>query len=97
MNGILKLCNEIDNCIIFIDEAGLDLNVNEQIDAVVTNRDNDQMNEATRRLLSVLLRFLEGFDNSNLNKDSVNTKRSILICATNRKQDLDAVLVFLLK
>ncbi|KAK8799912.1 hypothetical protein WA588_002733 [Blastocystis sp. NMH] len=93
LNGILKLCNEIDNCIIFIDEAGLDLNVNEQIDAVVTNRDNDQMNEATRRLLSVLLRFLEGFDNSNLNKDSVNTKRSILICATNRKQDLDAALL----
>ena len=97
LNAILKLCNEIDNCIIFIDEAGLDLNAHEQIDAVVTNRDNDQMNEATRRLLSVLLRFLEGFDNSNLNKDSVNTKRSILICATNRKQDLDAVRVFLLK
>ena len=49
------------------------------------------MNEVTRRLLSTLLRFLEGFDNSNMNKDEVNTKRSILICATNRKQDLDAV------
>lgn len=60
---------------------------------MVTSRDNDQMNEVTRRLLSVMLRFLEGFDNSNLNKDSVNTKRSILICATNRKQDLDPALL----
>ena len=49
------------------------------------------MHEVTRRLLSVLLRFLEGFDNSNMNKDAVNNKRSILICATNRKQDLDSV------
>lgn len=49
------------------------------------------MHEETRRLLSTLLRFLEGFDNSNMNKDEVNTKRSILICATNRKKDLDSV------
>ena len=49
------------------------------------------MHEETRRLLSTLLRFLEGFDNSNINKDEVNTKRSILICATNRKKDLDSV------
>ena len=62
-----------------------------QIDSLVTSRDNDNMNEVTRRLLSTLLRFLEGFDNSNMNKDEVNKKRSILICATNRKQDLDAV------
>ena len=27
LNAILKLCNEIDNCIIFIDEAGLGLDV----------------------------------------------------------------------
>ena len=60
---------------------------------MVTSRDNDQTHEVTRRLLSVMLQFLEGFDNSNLNRDSVNSKRSILICATNRKQDLDAALL----
>ena len=85
LDAVLKLCNEIDNCVIFIDE----------IDSVVTSRDNDQMHEVTRRLLSVLLRFLEGFDNSNLTQDAVNTKHSILICATNRKQDLDSVLFLL--
>lgn len=91
LNAILKLCNEIDNCIIFIDEVKKGWLDDGQIDSVVTSRDNDQMNEVTRRLLSVLLRFLEGFDNSNLTKDAANTKRSILICATNRKQDLDSV------
>jgi SpoVK/Ycf46/Vps4 family AAA+-type ATPase len=41
------------------------------------------MNEATRRLLSVLLRFIDGFKATN----------SIVVAATNRKQDLDAALL----
>ena len=41
------------------------------------------MHEATRRILGVLLRQLDGFEG----------KRSIVIAATNRKQDLDAALL----
>ena len=40
------------------------------------------MHEATRRILGVLLRQMDGFEG----------KRSIIIGATNRKQDLDAAL-----
>ena len=40
------------------------------------------MHEATRRILGVLLRQLDGFEG----------KRSIVIGATNRKQDLDPAL-----
>ena len=41
------------------------------------------MNEATRRLLGVLLRFIDGFKATD----------SIVVAATNRKQDLDAALL----
>jgi len=47
--------------------------------------DRSSMHEATRRTLSVLLRHLDGLTSS-LNK-------SILIAATNRKNDLDAALL----
>ena len=40
------------------------------------------MHESTRRILGVLLRQMDGFEG----------KRSIIIGATNRKQDLDAAL-----
>ena len=51
------------------------------------DRYNDSsMHEATRRVLSVLLQKLEGF---NSEKD----RRTTLICATNRKKDLDAALL----
>jgi SpoVK/Ycf46/Vps4 family AAA+-type ATPase len=53
-----------------------------QVDSLATNRDSD-MNEATRRLLGVLLRFIDGFKATN----------SIVVAATNRKQDLDAALL----
>jgi len=43
---------------------------------------SSEMHEATRRILGVLLRQLDGFEG----------KRSIVIGATNRKQDLDAAL-----
>ncbi len=42
------------------------------------------MHEATRKLLGVLLRELDGFD---------RTKRSVVIGATNRKADLDPALL----
>lgn len=42
------------------------------------------MHEATRRILSVLLQRLEGFNGRSEN---------ILVCATNRKKDLDKALV----
>ncbi len=59
--------------IIFLDE----------IDSLATSRD-DSMQEATRRLLSVLLRKIDGFDT----KDGVLT-----IGATNRSGDLDRALL----
>ena len=71
---IFEACEELGNCIIFLDE----------IDSLATSRDGD-MHEATRRLLSVLLRKLEGFDTT--------SSSSVLIAATNRKDDLDAALI----
>ena len=44
------------------------------------------MHEATRRLLSVVLQSIEGFRDREENKN-------VLICATNRKQDLDSALL----
>lgn len=52
-----------------------------QVDALATAR-SGEMHEATRRTLSVLLRQLDGFDPA---------RRSVVIAATNRKQDLDPV------
>lgn len=43
-----------------------------------------EIHEATRRILSVLLQRLEGFD---------GRSRNILVCATNRKEDLDKALI----
>lgn len=65
---LLKTCETSfpDGCIIFLDE----------LDALATTRSND-MHEATRRLLGVLLRHLDGFDTS---------RHTVVIGATNRKQ-----------
>lgn len=52
------------------------------MDSLATSR-SDDMNEATRRLLGVLLRFIDGFKSTD----------SIVVAATNRKQDLDAALL----
>lgn len=56
----------------------------DEIDALVGNRDNSQMHEATRRILSVILQRVEGF---------AGRGRNVLVCATNRKQDLDRALL----
>lgn len=63
-------------CILFLDE----------LDALGGSRDSD-MHEASRRLLSVLLREMEGFDATN------RGRKAIVIGATNRKSDLDAALL----
>ncbi len=45
---------------------------------------SQQPHEASRRILSVLLQKIDGFEGSS---------KSTLICATNRMQDLDAALL----
>lgn len=55
----------------------------DEVDALATTR-GAEMHEATRRTLSVLLRQLDGFD---------ARRKSVVIAATNRKQDLDPALL----
>ncbi|CAE7667596.1 mspn-1, partial [Symbiodinium microadriaticum] len=71
---IFDNCDKLGGVVIFIDE----------IDALVGNRDNAQMHEATRRILSVILQRVEGF---------TGRGKNVLVCATNRKQDLDRALL----
>jgi len=74
---ILEAADRLDGTIIFVDE----------VDALATSRDNGgsgSMHEASRRMLSVLLQRLEGME---------GRSPSLLICATNRKHDLDAALL----
>ncbi|KAK1364724.1 proteasome-associated ATPase-like [Heracleum sosnowskyi] len=74
LGKVFSLANEIPNgAIIFLDE----------IDSIATARDNET-HEATRRVLSVLLRQIDGFEQD---------KRVVVIAATNRKQDLDPALI----
>ena len=54
----------------------------DEIDTLAQSRENN-MHEATRRVLSVFLRYLDGFES---NQDV------IVICATNRRSDLDPAL-----
>ncbi len=73
LSQIFEACEEMGGAIIFLDE----------IDSLAGSRDQN-MFEATRRLLSVLLRKLDGID------AAANT---ITIGATNRKGDLDHALI----
>ncbi|KAL3129920.1 CDC48-like AAA ATPase [Cryptosporidium hominis] len=67
---IAKKFNE--GCIIFIDE----------IDTLASSRDKTfSMHEGSKKILSVLLRKLDGFDTLN--------SKTLLICATNRRRDID--------
>jgi len=61
------------NVILFIDE----------IDSLATSREGG-IHEATRRILSVLLRKIDGFESEG---------NVLVICATNRKKDLDPALI----
>lgn len=75
LSQILDICDSIEGgSIIFIDE----------IDALAGNRENSDMHEVSRRVLSIMLQFTDGF------KGKRNT---VLICATNRKNDLDSALL----
>ncbi|XP_077217058.1 P-loop containing nucleoside triphosphate hydrolases superfamily protein isoform X3 [Tasmannia lanceolata] len=56
---------------------------NQAVDSFAVSRDTE-MHEATRRILSVLLRQIDGFEQE---------KRVAVIAATNRKQDLDPALI----
>ncbi len=70
---IFDLCDSMGGAIIFLDE----------IDSLAGSRDQN-MFEATRRVLSVLLRKIDGIDSSTT---------TITIGATNRKNDLDSALI----
>jgi hypothetical protein len=73
LGKILKIANDYGPTVIFVDE----------IDAIALSRDKD-LHEASRRVMSVLLRHLDGLEGQ---------QQSILIAATNRKNDLDAALL----
>ena len=66
-------CDQLGACVLFLDE----------LDALAGSRDRE-MHEASRRMLSVLLRHLDGFD---------SVDHVALIGATNRPTDLDAALI----
>ncbi|KAB1201556.1 Proteasome-activating nucleotidase [Morella rubra] len=74
LGKVFSLANELSSgAIIFLDE----------IDSFAVARDTE-MHEATRRILSVLLRQIDGFEQD---------KKVVVIAATNRKQDLDPALI----
>ena len=67
-------CERVGRCVLFLDE----------LDALGGNRQRREVHEASRRMLSVLLRHLDGMD---------AVRNVALIGATNRPTDLDAALV----
>ncbi|GBF90964.1 cell division cycle 48 [Raphidocelis subcapitata] len=69
---LFKNAKALGGCLVFLDE----------LDSLATSRDRE-MHEASRRLLAVLLREIDGFD----------ATPSIVIGATNRKVDLDPALL----
>jgi SpoVK/Ycf46/Vps4 family AAA+-type ATPase len=73
LSQIFDACEDLGSSILFIDE----------IDSLAGSRDGN-MFEATRRILSVLLRRLDGID---------STANTLTIGATNRKNDLDHALI----
>ncbi len=73
LSAIFEASDQIGGAILFIDE----------IDSLAGSRDHN-MFEATRRILSVLLRKLDGID---------SITSTITIGATNRKTDLDHALI----
>lgn len=73
LGSMFKNASKLDRSIVFLDE----------IDSLATSRDKN-MHEATRRILSVLLRHIKGF---------VEKDNTMLVGATNRKGDLDRALL----
>lgn len=74
LGQVFDVCDNMNGAIIFIDE----------IDTLASSRDTNQLHEATKHMLSVILQRIEGFDGKG---------KSLVICATNRKHDLDAALL----
>lgn len=70
---IFEAAQDMGKAILFIDE----------IDSLATSRENG-LHEATRRILSTLLRKIDSFESDG---------EVLVICATNRKKDLDPALV----
>ncbi|KAF3674034.1 meiotic spindle formation protein mei-1 isoform X2 [Capsicum chacoense] len=74
LGKVFSLANDLpDGAIVFLDE----------VDSFAAARDGET-HEATRRLLSVLLRQIDGFEQE---------KKVVVVAATNRKQDLDPALI----
>ncbi|XP_020168989.3 uncharacterized protein [Aegilops tauschii subsp. strangulata] len=74
LGSVFSLANNLpDGGIIFLDE----------VDSFAISRDSE-MHEATRRILSVILRQIDGFEQD---------RRVVVIAATNRKEDLDPALI----
>ncbi|ONI09866.1 hypothetical protein PRUPE_4G014800 [Prunus persica] len=74
LGRVCSLANQLpDGAIIFLHE----------VDSFAISRDSD-MHEATRRVLSVLLRQIDGFEQD---------KKVVVIFATNRKQDLHPAMI----
>jgi SpoVK/Ycf46/Vps4 family AAA+-type ATPase len=70
---IFEAAAAMGSCILFIDE----------IDSLATSRESG-LHEATRRILSTLLRKIDSFESEG---------EVLVICATNRKKDLDPALI----
>ena len=73
IKSLFKLAREKKPSIIFIDE----------VDSLATSRESG-LHEATRRILSTLLRKIDSFESDG---------EVLVICATNRKKDLDPALL----
>lgn len=74
LDSIFDMAGKLEKSIVFLDE----------IDAFAGSRENKMMHEATRRILSVLLRKMQGL---------VDTSNIVIIGATNRAEDLDPALL----
>lgn len=74
LDTIFDVAGKLGKSIVFLDE----------IDAFAGSRDKGEMPEYTRRILSVMLRQMQGL---------VDTSGTVIIGATNRKDDLDPALL----
>jgi SpoVK/Ycf46/Vps4 family AAA+-type ATPase len=98
---LFRAAEALGGAVLFLDE----------LDALATSRDRADTHEATRRVLGVLLREIDGFTgapgggvpaavaaaaaagSSGGGSSTAGSTRSVLIGATNRRQDLDAALL----
>lgn len=74
LDAVFDVASKLGKSIVFLDE----------IDAFAGSRDKGEMPEHTRRILSVMLRQMQGL---------VDTSGTVVVGATNRKDDLDPALL----